>query len=217
MLVAPVTLVVAVTAASGDRAHARRRRRQAARSQPPAQRGTRDHELGVRARGDAAASERSRALRRSARHGRLGGTVPARPPASSSATRRSCACASTTSRRSPARRSSAQQIATLSTAAASPRSSTRRRRWASARHRSRFASRPRKVQSAMTQLSAARHDRRPALRDRGSPGAGRHARVADRGDAAADRGDPGPAREHDALRREPRRPEVAARATPASS
>ena len=71
-----------------------------------------------------------------------------------------------------------------------------------------------KVQSAMTQLSGARHDRRPALRDRGSPGAGRQPRVADRGDAAADRGDPRPAREHDPFRREPRRAEVAARERP---
>ncbi len=60
----------------------------------------------------------------------------------------------------------------------------------------------------------ARHDRGPALRDRGSPGAGRQPRVADRGDAAADRRDPGPAREHDPLRREPRCAEVAARGRP---
>ena len=70
----------------------------------------------------------------------------------------------------------AQRDRALRTAAASPRSSTTRRRRASARLRSRSASRSPQVQSAMTQLSAARHDRRPALRDRGSPGAGRQPR-----------------------------------------
>ena len=55
----------------------------------------------------------------------------------------------------------------------------------------------------------ARHDPPPALRDRGSPAAGRQPAGADRGDAAPDRPPPHPAQEHEPRRRGAGDPAVA--------
>ena len=213
VLVAPVTLVLALSAATvigltRDDAVTEA----ATGSPPPAQARLRPRRR--RSNAHSAAAERgAQGPGSSSRRGRLERERFRPPPASSSATRRSCACAWTTSRRSPSATKSAQRIAlSHGGSIASLQYEAPSEGLGSAQITLRVPIS--KVQSAMTQLSALgtivgqRYGIEDLQVQADTP------RVADRGDAAADRRDPGPAREHDPLRREPRRAEVAARERP---
>ena len=175
----------------------------------------------VRGAADATATTEAFTRARRPRQRRARALAPTRPlraptrrrrsrrrPASCSATRPSCACASTTSRRSRTRRSAPSRSRPHGGSVASLQYDAPSEGVGSAQIALRIPTA--RVQGALAQLSAARHDRRPALRDRGPAAAGRQPADADRADAAADRADPRPARERDALGREPGRAAVAA-------